>query len=84
MLDMFKGQPGGLCGFHRVNAERSGSCDQEGNGAGRRCVWSCRLFSRSGAFPSECQRMLLKDFKQPSRHHWLLGVDTRAARQGGR
>lgn len=31
MLDMFKGQAGGLSGFHRVNAERSGSSDQEGN-----------------------------------------------------
>lgn len=31
MLDVFKGQPGGQCGFRRVSAERSGSCDQEGN-----------------------------------------------------
>lgn len=52
MLDMFKGQPGGLCGFHRVNAERSGSCDQEGNrGQGADVCGLADYFPGLGLFP---------------------------------
>ena len=51
MLDMFKGQPGGLCGFHRVNAERSGSRDQEGNrGQGADVCFLADCFPGLGLF----------------------------------